>query len=61
VVKKPIPVIRGKRRSGDPIRLVADSKLAQTQLGWQPKYAKLETIIAHAWQWEIAHYSVLSV
>ncbi|MDM8563036.1 UDP-glucose 4-epimerase GalE [Candidatus Marithioploca araucensis] len=61
IVKKPIPVIMGKRRAGDPIRLVADSKLAQTQLGWQPKYAKLETIIAHAWQWEIAHYSVLSV
>jgi UDP-glucose 4-epimerase len=60
VVKKPIPVTIGERRPGDPIRLVADSKLAQTRLGWQPKYAQLETIINHAWRWETKYYSVLS-
>lgn len=40
------------RRPGDPSRLVADAKLAQKILAWQPRYADLETIIAHAWQWE---------
>jgi len=60
VVKKPIPVTMGERRPGDPIRLVADSKLAQTRLGWQPQYAQLETIIDHAWRWETKYYSVLS-
>lgn len=59
VVKKPIPVTMGARRPGDPIRLVADSKLAQTRLGWQPKYAQLETIVEHAWRWETTHYDIL--
>lgn len=60
VIKKPVPVTMGARRPGDPLRLVADSKLAQTQLGWQPQYAQLETIIEHAWQWETKYYSALS-
>lgn len=47
-----IPVVVGERRAGDPARLVADSKQAQTVLGWQPQYGDLTTIIAHAWQWE---------
>ncbi|MDM8560195.1 UDP-glucose 4-epimerase GalE [Candidatus Parabeggiatoa sp. HSG14] len=53
VTKQPISVIMGKRRAGDPARLVADSKQAQTVLGWQPQYADLATIIAHAWQYEL--------
>ncbi|MCP4700362.1 MAG: UDP-glucose 4-epimerase GalE, partial [Gammaproteobacteria bacterium] len=40
------------RRAGDPAQLVAKSELAQKKLGWLPRYADLETIIAHAWQWE---------
>jgi UDP-glucose 4-epimerase len=52
VTGRTIPVIMGERRGGDPARLVADSKRAQTILGWQPQYAELATIIAHAWQWE---------
>lgn len=45
-------VILGERRDGDPARLVADSKKLQQELGWQPEYPELETIIRHAWQWE---------
>ncbi len=52
VTDKTIPVIMGERRDGDPAKLVADSKQAQSVLGWQPQYADLATIIAHAWQWE---------
>lgn len=52
VTGKKIPVLMGKRRAGDSARLVADSKQAQKILGWQPQYADLATIIAHAWQWE---------
>jgi len=52
VTGKTIPVLMGERRGGDPARLVADSKKAQTVLAWQPQYADLATIIAHAWQWE---------
>jgi UDP-glucose 4-epimerase len=40
------------RREGDPAKLVADSALAKRDLGWQPQYTDLETIISHAWSWE---------
>jgi UDP-glucose 4-epimerase len=40
------------RRPGDPARLVANAQLAIQQLGWQPRYADLQTIIEHAWRWE---------
>jgi UDP-glucose 4-epimerase len=40
------------RRAGDPARLVADATLARAELGWRPRYANLETIVRHAWQWE---------
>ena len=53
VTGKVIPVVEGARRAGDPARLVADSRLAREQLGWQPQLAALDTIIGHAWQWEV--------
>jgi len=53
VTGKVIPVVEGARRAGDPARLVADSRLAREQLGWQPQFAALDTIIGHAWQWEV--------
>lgn len=40
------------RRAGDPARLVADSRLAREELGWQPRHAELARIIADAWAWE---------
>ncbi len=49
-----VKVVEGERRAGDPAVLVADSTLAKAELGWQPQYADLEQIIAHAWQWEYA-------
>lgn len=52
VTGKSIPVTMGIRRDGDPARLVADSKQAQSLLEWQPHYADLALIISHAWQWE---------
>lgn len=45
-------VATGKRRSGDPARLVADSSLLQKELDWKPEYTDLECIIRHAWAWE---------
>lgn len=47
-----IPVVKCPRRAGDPAILVADSSLIQKELGWQPKFNDLETIVKHAWQWE---------
>ena len=50
----PVPVKYGPRRPGDPPKLVADASKISHDWGWSPKYASLETIIKHAWQWEIS-------
>lgn len=52
VSKKPILVLNGLRRDGDPEYLVANSALATKKLGWVPQYSDLSTIIIHAWNWE---------
>ena len=46
-----IPVEIKPRRAGDPARLVAGSDKAKAELGWQPKFPELDSIIASAWQW----------
>jgi UDP-glucose 4-epimerase len=53
VTDKSISITNSPRREGDPEILVADSKLIRKELGWNPKYQELESIIKHAWQWEI--------
>lgn len=52
VTGHPIPVRDDPPRAGDPPVLVADAARARAELGWAPQYEDLETIIAHAWQWE---------
>lgn len=52
VTGRAVPVIPGKRRPGDPARLVADAARATAMLGWIPRYGELETIVRHAWAWE---------
>ena len=46
-----------ERRAGDPARLVADSLLAKSELGWKPEFVQLEAIIQHAWNWELKYLS----
>lgn len=52
VTGHPIPVVQGARRAGDPPLLVADARAARQALGWQPRHAELDAIVAHAWAWE---------
>jgi len=51
VTGKPIQVIEGEKRPGDPAVMVASSDKIKCRLGWEPKYADLDTIIATAWKW----------
>ncbi len=51
VTGKPIKVIEAPRRPGDPAILVASSERIKRDLGWNPKYPKLEQIIETAWNW----------
>lgn len=39
-------------RPGDPPFLVADPSRARVELGWEPKFSDLETIIKTAYSWE---------
>ncbi len=39
------------RRPGDPPVLVASAVQARRDLGWQPRYPELNTILSHAWAW----------
>jgi len=54
VTGKRLNVVDRPRRDGDAAVLVADAALARRVLGWQPQYADLETILRHAWQWEMS-------
>lgn len=53
VTGRGIKVVDDERRDGDPAVLVADSRRAREALGWRPRYAELDTIVEHAWQWEM--------
>ncbi|MDW8309524.1 MAG: UDP-glucose 4-epimerase GalE [Verrucomicrobiales bacterium] len=55
VTGRAIRVIEKPRRPGDPPRLVAAADKARRELGWQPRFPKLEDIIASAWAWHQKH------
>ena len=40
------------RRAGDPDELISDNREIKARFGWQPQYDNLDTIVAHALQWE---------
>jgi UDP-glucose 4-epimerase len=51
VTGRSIPAIEQPRRPGDPPALVGSAEKARTVLGWNPRYADLEAILTHAWNW----------
>lgn len=55
VTGKEIPAEVVERRPGDPATLIADSTKIREQLGWQPKYTDLKSIIQSAWDWHVEH------
>ncbi len=48
----PFAVNMGPRRPGDAEAIVAESAKIRSRLGWQPKLADLDLIVAHALTWE---------
>lgn len=50
-----VPVREGPRRPGDPAELVADASQIQRQLGWQPRFPELLSIVETAWRWHREH------
>jgi UDP-glucose 4-epimerase len=55
VTGHPIPAEVAPRRLGDPAVLIASSERAIKELGWEPKFDDLETIISTAWNWHKNH------
>jgi UDP-glucose 4-epimerase len=55
VTGHPIPAVETPRRAGDPATLVASSAKIRRELGWQPQYADLETIVRTAWEFAQKH------
>ena len=55
VVGLPVKWTAAPRRPGDPAALYAASDRLQRELGWRPKYADIEQIVRHAWQWHQTH------
>lgn len=51
VTNRPIKVVEGIRRPGDPAILVGGAEKAKQILGWDPKYSDISTMIEHAWRW----------
>jgi UDP-glucose 4-epimerase len=54
VAGEPVARVIGPRRAGDPPRLVASNRALVATLGWSPRFADIDTIIAHALAWERA-------
>ncbi len=50
-----IPIQICPRRPGDPAKLIASSNVAKREIGWQPRYPELESIIESAWRWQKEH------
>ena len=53
----PVPYTPGPRRPGDPAILYASSERIKEDLGWQPRYEEIDTIVETAWRWRVAHPS----
>ncbi len=57
VTGHPIPAEVCPRRPGDPAVLVASSSKAIRELGWKPRYTKLDDILRTAWIWHQKRYA----
>jgi UDP-glucose 4-epimerase len=56
VTGREIPVEECPRRAGDPAVLVAGSDKIKAELGWDPRFGDLDTILASAWEWHQVRY-----
>ncbi len=56
VTGHPIPVLEEPRRPGDPAVLIAGSAKIERELGWQPEYTHIDSIVQSAWVWHQERY-----
>jgi UDP-glucose 4-epimerase len=53
VAKRDLLAYVGPRRAGDAPVLIASVSKARRELGWNPQFPQLHTMIAHAWTWHL--------
>lgn len=51
VTGRPFKATMTERRPGDPPKLVGSSEKAMQVLGWRPRFADIDVIVKHAWNW----------
>ncbi|MGI6201089.1 MAG: UDP-glucose 4-epimerase GalE [Christensenellales bacterium] len=61
VTGRKVPAVIGERRAGDPAQLIAGSEKIIQKLGWKPRYADLDQIVATAWAWASKHPNGYSI
>ncbi|MFC1602607.1 UDP-glucose 4-epimerase GalE [Pseudomonadota bacterium] len=49
---KPLNILEEGRRAGDPPRLIAGADRIRKELGWEPQYDNLDTIVQTSLAWE---------
>jgi len=52
VTQGEISLIIAGRRVGDPAILISDSQKIKNELGWQPEYSDINTILETSWRWQ---------
>lgn len=55
VTGQSIQVLEKSRRPGDAPRLIASAEKVRRELGWAPKFSRLEEIVTTAWEWHRKH------
>jgi UDP-glucose-4-epimerase GalE len=50
-----VPWTLAPRRAGDPAVLYASPRKARVELGWEPRFPDLDSIVRTAWEWHRAH------
>jgi UDP-glucose 4-epimerase len=56
VTGRAVPVRESPRRAGDAPALVADSRRARAELGWEPRFSSLDSIVDTANRWHRKHF-----
>ena len=52
VTQEEISLVIAERRVGDPAILISDSQKIKNELGWQPEYSDINTILETSWRWQ---------
>lgn len=55
VTGRALPIHEQPRRPGDQVATVASAGRIRAELGWQPQYPDLDSIIESAWKWKQRH------